>query len=74
MSGMQPFAWEENTKARTGPGISRPLEKERTRAFTLTVRTGHSMPMKVKLKAATAAKATQYALARWPGATVEVLT
>jgi hypothetical protein len=73
MSGIQPFAWDEDTQSRIGPGISRPLEKEWTRAFTLTVRTGHSMPMKVTLKAATAAKATQYALARWPGARVEVL-
>jgi hypothetical protein len=73
MSGIQPFAWDEDTQARIGPGISRPLGKERTRAFTLTVRAGHSMPMKVTLKAATATKAKQYALARWPGARVEVL-
>ena len=73
MSGMQPFAWDENTQARIGPGISRPMEKERTRAFTLRVRTGHSMPMKWKVKAATATKAKQYAMARWPGSTVEVL-
>jgi hypothetical protein len=70
---MQPFAWDENTQARSGPGISRPLDKERTRAFTLKVTLGHSMPMKWTTKAATATKAKQYALARWPGARVEVL-
>ena len=73
MSGMQPFAWDDNPSARSGPGISRPLDKERTRTFTLKVTLEHSMPMKWTTKAATAAKAKQYALARWPGARVEVL-
>ena len=73
MSGMQPFAWDENTQARSGPGISRPLEGERTRSFTLKVTLQASMPMKWKTKAPTATKAKQYALARWPGATVEVI-
>ena len=73
MSGMQPFAWDENTQARIGPGISRPLEGEKTKSFTLKVIIQAAMPMKWKVKAATAAKAKQYALARWPGATVEVL-
>jgi hypothetical protein len=31
------------------------------------------MPLKWTTKAATATKAKQYALARWPGATVEVI-
>jgi hypothetical protein len=70
---MQPFAWDDNPSARSGPGISRPLDKERTRTFTLKVTLEHSMPMKWTTKAATAAKAKQYALARWPGARVEVL-
>jgi hypothetical protein len=73
MSGMQPFAWDENTQARSGPGISRPLEGERTKSFTLKITLQSAMPMKWKTKAATATKAKQYALARWPGAKVEVL-
>ena len=73
MSGMLPFSWDDNPTARSGPGISRPLDKEKTRTFTLKVTLEHSMPMKWTTKAATATKAKQYAIARWPGATVEVI-
>jgi hypothetical protein len=70
---MLPFAWDDNPSARSGPGISRPLEGERTKSFTLKITLQSAMPMKWKTKAATASKAKQYALARWPGSTVEVL-
>jgi hypothetical protein len=70
---MQPFAWEENVKARTGPGISRPFDSERTREFLLMVVVPGSQPMKWRTKAANPTKAKQYALARWPGANVIVL-
>ena len=73
MSGMQPFTWEENTKARTGPGISRPLDSEKTKEFLLMVVVPGAQPMKWRIKAATPTKAKQYALARWPGANVIVL-
>jgi hypothetical protein len=73
MGGMQPHFWDEDTGSRYGPGISRPLDKERTRQFTLKVTIQTLRPMKWTTQAATADKAKQYALARWPGATVEVI-
>ena len=72
MSGMQPLFWEENTQARIGPGISRPREGERTKEFTLTVRTGNSMPMTWITRAPSLAKAMKFAKSRWPDCTVEV--
>lgn len=73
MSGMQPHIWDEDAGARYGPGISRPFDKETTRKFTLMVTIQTLRPMKWTTQAATASKARQYALARWPHATVEVI-
>ena len=73
MGGMQPHFWSEDIGSRYGPGISRPLDKERTRQFTLKVTIQTLRPMKWTTQAATADKAKQYGIARWPGATVEVI-
>jgi hypothetical protein len=73
MGGMQPHFWDEDVGGRYGPGISRPLDKESTRKFTLMVTIQSLRPMKWTTQAATASKARQYALARWPNATVEVI-
>jgi hypothetical protein len=50
-----------------GNGISRPMPKEKTRMFKLLVTMKTTMPMKVEIRAATAAKAKLYASNRWPG-------
>jgi hypothetical protein len=49
-----------------GEGISRSLPKERTKLFNLLVTTDGARPMKVSIRAATAAKAKLYAKNRWP--------
>ena len=73
MSGMQPHIWDEDAGARYGPGISRPFDTETTMKFTLMITLQTLRPMKWITQAATASKARQYALARWPHATVEVI-
>jgi len=68
------LSWqEEPTPARYGPGVSRPREGQRTRAYRLLVRNGNAQPMKVTLQAPTKRDALRYGLNRWPGAAVEVL-
>jgi hypothetical protein len=49
-----------------GEGISRPLPGERTKLFNLLVTIEGTRPMKVSVRAATAAKARLYAKNRWP--------
>ena len=56
----------EGTEPALGDGISRPLPKERTKLFNLLVPTAGARPMKVSIRAATAAKARLYAKNRWP--------
>jgi hypothetical protein len=64
---------EEPTPARYGPGISRPRDGQRTRAFKILVRNGNAQPMRVTFQAPTKRDALRYAQNRWPGAAVEVL-
>jgi len=56
-----------------GNGISRPMPEEKTRMFKLLVTMRSSMPMKVEIRAATAAKAKLYASNRWPGSNAIVV-
>jgi len=56
-----------------GNGISRPMPKEKTKMFKLLVTMKSSMPMKVEIRAATAAKAKLYASNRWPGSKAVVI-
>jgi hypothetical protein len=49
-----------------GEGVSRPLPNERTKLFNLLVTVEGTNPMKVSIRAATAAKAKLYAKNRWP--------
>ena len=70
---MLPFRWaEEQTGSRHGEGISRPMAKARTKTFTLKVRPIGQSQFTWKMAAETKARAIDYALARWPGAAVEV--
>jgi hypothetical protein len=56
-----------------GDGVSRPLPKERTKLFNLLVTLNGSNPMKVSIRAATAAKAKLYSKNRWPGSNAIVV-
>ena len=68
-----PHQWDENQGARIGAGISRPRDKERTKAYVLMVSTNGAPPMRWSTQAPTASKAKEYALARWPNSKVIVL-
>ena len=70
---MLPWQWAEDAPAsRHGDGISRPRPDARTREFCVLVRTKGAQQLKWFTRAETKAKAMDYALARWPGAQVEV--
>lgn len=64
-----PFSWDDNSEARIGDGISRARKGEKVRNYTVLVSIPGTTTMRWKVKAATAAKAKQYALARWPTCT-----
>jgi hypothetical protein len=68
-----PLQWEETISGRFGDGISRPMPKARTREHRLIVYPQGAKPMYWITKAETKAHAMRYALARWPGAIVEVV-
>jgi len=67
-----PLQWAEESGGRFGDGISRPMPKARTRTHRLIVYPPGAQPMFWTIKAETKAHAMRYALARWPGAQVEV--
>jgi hypothetical protein len=69
---ISPLSWDDNREARIGAGISRPRDGERTRTYTVLVSIPGTTTMRWKVKAATAAKAKQYAMARWPTCTAIV--
>jgi hypothetical protein len=69
---ISPLMWDDNAESRIGPGISRARDGEKTRSFTVLVSIPGTRPMRWKIKAATAAKAKQYAMARWPTCTATI--
>jgi hypothetical protein len=71
-SGPVTFQWQEHPQGAFGPGVSRAADPQRARRFTLLVRQQAAKPMKVTLFAENKTAAKKYALARWPGAAVEV--
>lgn len=56
-----------------GPGTSRPLPKERTRMYRLSVELVGAPPMRVTLLAASRHKALLYCRNRWPDCVAEVI-
>jgi hypothetical protein len=56
----------EGPQPTLGDGISRPLPSERTKLYNLLVTMPDTRPMRVTIRAATAAKARLYAKNRWP--------
>lgn len=68
------LTWQDdNSKARLGEGISRPLAKQRTHTFELRIQPRAGRPMKVWLPAPDKKTALVYAANRWPDATAEVV-
>lgn len=65
--------WQIEQRGRFGEGISRAPVKARTKPFRLHVKPVGQSIVKLTLQAETKAKAVEYALARWPGAEVEVV-
>lgn len=53
-----------------GAGISRPMPKEQTRLYRMSVKREGSPVMRVTIPAATKAKAISYCQHRWPDSTV----
>ncbi|MEN9727413.1 MAG: hypothetical protein RL434_1779 [Pseudomonadota bacterium] len=66
------FQWQEHPQGAFGPGVSRAANLESAKKFTLLVKQQAAKPMKVTLFAENRTAAKKYALARWPGAAVEV--
>lgn len=56
-----------------GEGISRAPAGVKTKMFLLMVKQQGAKPMKFSIPAESAARAKQYAIARWPMAQVEVV-
>ena len=56
-----------------GVGVSRPPEEAETKLYNLLVTQGGTRPMKVKLRAESAAKAKKYAANRWPNSNIIVV-
>lgn len=67
--------WIEEDAGQTqhGEGISRAPAGAKTKMFLLTVKQPGARPMKFSIPAESAARAKQYAAARWPLAQVEVV-
>jgi hypothetical protein len=63
----------EGTEPRLGDGLSRPLPGETTRLYNLLVKSEGEAPLRVTVRAATAAKAKTYATNRWPNSNVIVI-
>jgi len=64
---------EDAGKTQHGEGISRAPAGAKTKMFLLTVKQPGARPMKFSIPAESAARAKQYAGARWPMAEVEVV-
>jgi len=64
---------EDAGKTQHGEGISRAPAGAKTKLFNLIVKQSGARPMKFSIPAESAAKAKQYAAARWPMAEVEVV-
>ena len=56
-----------------GVDVSRPPEGAQTKLYNLLVTQGGNRPMKVKLRAESAAKAKKYAANRWPNSNIIVV-
>lgn len=63
----------EGPQPKIGPGVSRPLAKERTRLYRPSVRLPGAPPMRVTIPAATRGKAILYCQNRWPDCSAEVI-
>jgi len=70
---MLPFQWQEELpESRHGEGVSRPRHGSRTREYRVIIYKPGMRPMTWITKAESQRHALRYAVARWPGAEVEV--
>lgn len=70
-----PLLWHDPTddESQHGEGISRPHAEARTKPFRVRVKKPNALPMIWTMRAESKRHAIKYALARWPGATAEVI-
>jgi hypothetical protein len=74
MAWSMPKRYEfEGPQPKLGPGVSRPLPKERTRLYRVSVKVPGSPAMRVTIPAASRGKAIQYCQNRWPTCSAEVI-
>jgi hypothetical protein len=69
-----PHPWRPILEPILGPGQSRPIEGQRTRAYTLVVKQERDCtPFRLTLKAPSENEAIRYAMNRWPNCTATVV-